>query len=61
MSGLASVKASKKRIEETTKRSFFRLMPLGLVFPALSGCRHFSEAGAGAALTHYAMEKGYKA
>ena len=39
---------------------FFRLMLLVLVFPALSGCWYVAAAGAGAAVTYYAVENGYK-
>jgi hypothetical protein len=42
-------------------KRFFRLMILILVFPALSGCWYVAAAGAGAAVTYYAVEKGYKA
>jgi len=42
------------------KKRLFRLMLLGLMFPALSGCWYVAAAGAGAAVTYYAVEKGYK-
>jgi hypothetical protein len=32
-----------------------------LAFPALSGCWYVAAAGAGAAVTYYAVENGYKA
>jgi hypothetical protein len=41
-------------------RRFFRLLLLVLAFPALSGCWYVAAAGAGAAVTYYAVEKGYK-
>jgi len=41
-------------------RKFFRLMLLLLTFPALSGCWYVAAAGAGAAVTYYAVEKGNK-
>ena len=51
-----------KQGEKTTmKRSFLRLMLVVLAFPALSGCWYVAAAGAGAAVTYYAVEKGYKA
>jgi hypothetical protein len=42
-----------------TKR-FFSLVLLLLALPALSGCWYVAAAGAGAAVTYYAVEKGYK-
>jgi hypothetical protein len=42
------------------KKTFFRLMLLVSTFPALSGCWYVAAAGAGAAVTYYAVEKGYK-
>lgn len=42
------------------KRRFLGLMLLLLIFPALSGCWYAAAAGAGAAATYYAVEKGYK-
>jgi hypothetical protein len=42
------------------KRRFFRLMLLVLLFPALSGCWYVAAIGAGAAVTYYAVDKGYK-
>jgi hypothetical protein len=51
-----------KQGEKTTmKRSFLRLMLVVLAFPALSGCGYVAAAGAGAAVTYYAVENGYKA
>jgi len=41
-------------------KRFFRLMLLVMVFPALSGCWYVAAAGAGAAVTYYAVDKGYK-
>ena len=41
------------------KKSLFRLMLLWLIFPALSGCWYVAAAGAGAAVTYYAVEEGY--
>jgi hypothetical protein len=41
-------------------RRFFRLIFLLLLCPALSGCWYVAAAGAGAAVTYYAVEKGYK-
>jgi hypothetical protein len=35
-------------------------MFLLLMFPALSGCWYVAAAGAGAAVTYYAVDKGYK-
>jgi len=32
-----------------------------MAFPALSGCWYVAAAGAGAAVTYYAVENGYKA
>ena len=43
------------------KKRFFRLMLLIAAFPALSGCWYVAAAGAGAAVTYYAVENGYKA
>jgi hypothetical protein len=43
------------------KRRFLRLMLVLLAFPALSGCWYVAAAGAGAAVTYYAVENGYKA
>jgi hypothetical protein len=42
------------------KKRFFKLALLLLTFPALSGCWYVAAAGAGAAVTYYAVEKGYK-
>ena len=42
------------------KKEFFRLIVLVLAFPALSGCWYVAAAGAGAAVTYYAVDKGYK-
>jgi len=51
-----------KQGEKTTmKRSFLRLTLVVLAFPALSGCWYVAAAGAGAAVTYYAVENGYKA
>lgn len=51
-----------KQGEKTTmKRSFLRLMLVVMAFPALSGCWYVAAAGAGAAVTYYAVENGYKA
>jgi hypothetical protein len=36
-------------------------MLLIAAFPALSGCWYAAAAGAGAAVTYYAVENGYKA
>ena len=41
-------------------KRFLRLMFLLLMFPALSGCWYVVAAGAGAAVTYYAVDKGYK-
>jgi hypothetical protein len=41
-------------------KRFFRLMLLILAFPALSGCWYVAAAGAGAAVTYYAVQKDYK-
>ena len=43
------------------KRRFLRLMIVLLAFPALSRCWYVAAAGAGAAVTYYAVENGYKA
>jgi hypothetical protein len=43
------------------KKSFLRLILLIAAFPALSGCWYVAAAGAGAAVTYIAVEKGYKA
>jgi hypothetical protein len=43
------------------EKRFFRLMLLIAAFPALSGCWYAAAAGAGAAVTYYAVENGYKA
>jgi hypothetical protein len=50
----------KKGERRSMKKRFFRLMLLVLAFPALSGCWYVAAAGAGAAVTYYAVEKGYK-
>jgi hypothetical protein len=50
----------KKGEERTMKKRFFRLILLVLAFPALSGCWYVAAAGAGAAVTYYAVDKGYK-
>jgi len=42
------------------KKKVFRLILLVLAFPALSGCWYVAAAGAGAAVTYYAVDKGYK-
>ncbi len=42
------------------KKRFFRLVLLVAAFPALSGCWYVAAAGAGAAVTYVAVEKGYK-
>ena len=42
------------------KKEFFRLIVLVLAFPALSGCWYVAAAGAGAAVTYNAVDKGYK-
>jgi len=42
------------------KKRIFSLMLLLALFPALSGCWDVAAAGAGAAITYYAVEKGYK-
>jgi len=42
------------------KRRVLRLMLLISLFPALGGCWYVAAAGAGAAITYYAVEKGYK-
>jgi len=41
-------------------KRFFRLVLLVMVFPALSGCWYVAAAVAGAAVTYYAVDKGYK-
>ena len=41
-------------------KRFLRLMFLLSMFPALSGCWYVAAAGAGAAVTYYAVDKGYK-
>jgi ABC-type sugar transport system substrate-binding protein len=43
------------------KKRSLRLMLLVAAFPALSGCWYAAAAGAGAAVTYYAVENGYKA
>jgi ABC-type sugar transport system substrate-binding protein len=43
------------------KKRSLRLMLLIAAFPALSGCWYAAAAGAGAAVTYYAVENGYKA
>jgi hypothetical protein len=45
----------------TLKKSFSRLILLIAAFPALSGCWYVAAAGAGAAVTYYAVENGDKA
>ena len=42
------------------KKKVFKLILLVLAFPALSGCWYVAAAGAGAAVTYYAVDKGYK-
>jgi hypothetical protein len=42
------------------KKRIFKLTLLLLTFPFLSGCWYVAAAGAGAAVTYYAVEKGYK-
>lgn len=42
------------------KKSVLGLMLLIAAFPALSGCWYVAAAGAGAAATYIAVEKGYK-
>jgi hypothetical protein len=42
------------------KKRIFGLMLLLLTFPSLAGCWYAAAAGAGAAVTYYAVEKGYK-
>jgi hypothetical protein len=43
------------------KKRIFWLTLLIAAFPALSGCWYAAAAGAGAAVTYYAVENGYKA
>ena len=50
----------KKGEERTMKKKVFRLILPVLTFPALSGCWYVAAAGAGAAVTYYAVDKGYK-
>ncbi|MCU0593948.1 MAG: hypothetical protein MUC98_00615 [Desulfobacterota bacterium] len=42
------------------KKRFFGLILLIAAFPAISGCWYVAAAGAGAAVTYIAVEKGYK-
>jgi hypothetical protein len=43
------------------KKRFITLTLLIAAFPALSGCWYVAAAGAGAAVTYYAVENGYRA
>jgi hypothetical protein len=49
------------RGKKTLRAKTFRLILLALLLPALSGCWYAAAAGAGAAVTYYGVEKGYKA
>lgn len=42
------------------RKSVLGLLLLITAFPALSGCWYVAAAGAGAAVTYMAVEKGYK-
>jgi hypothetical protein len=42
------------------KKRILKLTLLLLAFPSLSGCWYVAAAGAGAAVTYYAVEEGYK-
>jgi hypothetical protein len=47
--------------ETKVKKGFFRLMLLIAAVPALSGCCYVAAAGAGTAVTYYAVGNGYRA